>query len=165
MRAEFSVEMRIHVTRALQADAERVAPLFDAYLQFYGAETDPAAARRFLAERIALGESVVLMAHRAGALVSTGDAVVGFAQLYPSFSSVAMKPLFILNDLYVAKSSRARGVGRRLILEAAAYAAGVGATSLVLATQRTNHRARGLYEALGFVRDAEFTHLHKALHV
>ncbi len=74
--------------------------LFDAYRQFYGQEPDLLGARRFLEARLRGGDSVVLLAFDA-----TG-AGVGFVQLYPSFSSVAMKPIWILNDLFVAPEAR-----------------------------------------------------------
>jgi hypothetical protein len=35
---------------------------------------------------------------------------VGFMQLYPSFSSVSMQPIWIVNDLFVVEEARRRGV-------------------------------------------------------
>lgn len=140
------------VRRASSADVDAVAPLFDAYRQFYSQPSDPDAARRFLAERSARDESVVLVA-------SAGESVVGFAQLYRSFSSVSLGPIVILNDLFVAPSWRGGGVGRLLIQETARFAVGDGAIRVEIATQHTNEGARRLYEALGFIADTEFVHL------
>ena len=41
--------------------------------------------------------------------------IIGFAQLYPCFSSAKMQRLWTLNDLYVREECRGRGVARKLI--------------------------------------------------
>ncbi len=147
------------VCRASVADVSRIAPLFDAYRQFYGAASDIAASGRFLAERLARDESVVLLAI-VGA--SPGE-VVGFTQLYPCFSSVSIRAIVILNDLFVVPAQRGRGVAGRLIDAAAAYARSAGAIRIELATWHRNHTALRLYLAKGFIADAEFRHLSFAL--
>ncbi|HEX5436120.1 MAG TPA: GNAT family N-acetyltransferase [Gemmatimonadaceae bacterium] len=154
---------RVVVTPARPADVDRVAPLFDAYRQFYGAAPDLGAARAFLSERLARGESVVLIAaveppHGEGEIVAAG-----FTQLYPSFSSLALAPTVVLNDLFVAPERRGMGVARRLIEAVVAHARSTGAVRIELATQHTNSRALRLYERLGFVRDTEFVHLSVAV--
>jgi len=80
-------------------------------------------------------------------------ALAGFTQLYPSFSSTSMQPLYILNDLYVVPAARRLGVGRALLERARAFAAGAGAATLVLQTAITNLPAQTLYELLGWRRD------------
>ena len=144
--------------------------LFDAYRQFYGATADVAAARTFLAARLARGESVVLLASHARsggvaqAPAGSGAAeAIGFAQLYPSYSSVSLGAVVTLNDLFVEPSYRRAGVARSLVEAAAASAAHVGAIRLELATQFTNTPARRLYASLGFAPDLEFAHLSLAL--
>ncbi|HEV2457792.1 MAG TPA: hypothetical protein VGS80_05455, partial [Ktedonobacterales bacterium] len=89
-----SGEGALEIVRATAAHADVVAPLFDAYRQFYGLPSDVAAARAFLSERLAREESVVFLA-----LLRDGGAAarpVGFTQLYPSFSSLALRPVWIL---------------------------------------------------------------------
>jgi ribosomal-protein-alanine N-acetyltransferase len=136
---------------ATAADASRIAPLFDAYRQFYGLPSDPPLAQRYLAQRLALGESVVLLAEDAG-----GKAL-GFVQMYPTFSSLHAARVFVLYDLYVAPDARRLGVARRLMEAAATYARTAGAVALTLQTARTNDAAQRLYEALGWRRDEDFT--------
>jgi hypothetical protein len=75
--------MPITTRQAVLADLDTLAPLFDAYRQFYGRASDPSGAHAFLRERFRHGESAVFMAFD-----SSGQAV-GFTQLYPSFSSTA----------------------------------------------------------------------------
>ncbi|HET6574089.1 MAG TPA: GNAT family N-acetyltransferase [Fimbriiglobus sp.] len=131
--------------------ADLVAPLFDAYRQFYGQPSDPDGARRFLAERLGRGESVILA-------VVEGGRALGFTQLYPSFSSVSMRPIWILNDLFVAEDSRGRGVGARLLGAARDHALRTGAARLALSTAVTNAKAHALYERDGWRRDTAFLH-------
>lgn len=143
------------------SDVELIAPLFDAYRQFYGAASDLPAARDFLTQRLSCGESIVLMA-----IVESedggSDTVAGFAQLYPSFSSLALRRVMILNDLFVAPEYRRAGVARRLVQESVEYARRAGAVRLELATQHTNEKALALYESEGFAGDTEFVHLSRA---
>ena len=87
----------ISVRQAALSDLDDLATLFDQYRVFQGQPADLAAARAFLRERFDHGESVVFMA-------VDGTPAVGFAQLYPSFSSVALQRVFILNDLFVHAS-------------------------------------------------------------
>jgi GNAT superfamily N-acetyltransferase len=128
-----------------------VAPLFDAYRQFYGRPPDLAGARRFLVERLERGESVILAA------IEDGRAL-GFTQLYPCFSSVSMKPIWILNDLYVADDARRRGVGTRLLQAARDHARSTGAVRLELSTAATNTAAQAAYERDGWERDTAVYH-------
>jgi GNAT superfamily N-acetyltransferase len=128
-----------------------VIPLFDAYRQFYGQMSDLEGARRFLAERLERGESVIF------AVVEEGRAL-GFTQLYPSFSSVSMEPIWILNDLFVAENARRRGVGARLLRAARDHASLTGAVRLALSTAVTNTKAQALYEQDCWRQDTEFFH-------
>ena len=135
------------IHRATDADIARVAPLFDAYRSFYGQAPDPARADAFLRERLARGESALLLAERDGE-------ALGFTQLYPLFSSVRTARLWLLNDLFVADSARRQGVARGLLDAAAAFAREQGAAGLMLETGRDNHPARALYRAAGWNEDA-----------
>lgn len=84
---------------------------------------------------------------------------MGFVQLYPSFSSVRMRPIWVLNDLFVAEPARRLGVGRLLMDAATTHARATGAARLALSTAKTNLAARSLYLSLGYHLDEEFDHL------
>ena len=142
------------IRRAGLDDMDAAAPLFDAYRQFYGQRSDVAAARAFLTERLRRDESVVFLAV---AGEPSGEAV-GFMQLYPSFSSVSLGRLWILNDLFVDPDVRRGGVGRRLLERARDWAVETQAKGLTLSTALTNKAAQSLYEACGWARDDEFQH-------
>jgi GNAT superfamily N-acetyltransferase len=139
------------VRQAGPADVDAVAPLFDAYRQFYQQPPDPALARAFIAERLARSESVIFLAERDGQ-------AVGFVQLYPLFSSTAARPrrLWLLNDLFVSPSARGGGVARALMERARRLGEDTGAAGLELATARTNAPAQRLYESLGWRQDELF---------
>lgn len=139
------------VTQACLADLDALVPLFDGYRQFYGRATDPAGARQFLLDRFNHGESVIFM-------VSCNGVPVGFTQLYPSFSSVSMARVFILNDLYVTEQGRRQGVAKALISAATDFAKTVGAARLSLSTAITNRPAQTLYSAMGWKQDEQFLH-------
>jgi ribosomal protein S18 acetylase RimI-like enzyme len=141
----------IVIRRAGPADLDVLAPLFDAYRQFYGLPADAARARAYLAERLSREESVVLLA-------LAGDSPGGFTQLYPSFSSLACRPMWILSDLFVVPSQRRRGLGRRLMETAHQFARDRHAVAVELDTAHTNTPAQALYEALGYRRDETFRH-------
>lgn len=139
----------LRIARAGPKDLDDLVPLFDGYRQFYGQRSDPAAARAFLSDRIDRDESVIYLAH-------TGREPAGFAQLYPSFSSVSLKTLWILNDLFVRPDVRRGGVGRALLERARKHAIETGAKGLVLSTGVENKLAQTLYESCGWQRDDEF---------
>jgi GNAT superfamily N-acetyltransferase len=145
--------------KIIQAGVEHVglvAPLFDRYRQFYKQESDLPGATTFLMERLATQQSVIFLAIDEAASPAAG---LGFVQLYPSFSSVRMKPIWVLNDLFVAKDARRGGVGRLLMNAALDLARSTGAARLVLATAKDNLAAKSLYFSLGYRLDDQFDHL------
>lgn len=139
----------ITIRQAVLSDLEALVPLFDAYRQFYGRDSDNAAAQAFLLARFNHGESVLFIAHDAGV-------AVGFAQLYPGFSSISLARSFLLNDLFVHERSRGKKVASRLIAAAVEFAKSLGAVRLSLSTATTNKSAQALYQAVGWQRDEQF---------
>lgn len=137
------------VRRASIADLPALGGLFHRYRCFYGRSDGEAAARNFIAERLERGDSVVFVA-------TVDDVAVGFVQLFPSYSSLDMARLWILNDLYVAEAARRHGAGRALLERARRLAIETGATRLELETGVDNFAARRLYEREGWTRDTDF---------
>jgi len=144
------------IRHATLGDLDLLVPLFDAYRQFYRTQSDPEAARQFLRDRIALNESVIFLA------IQNANAI-GFAQLYPLFSSAAMARTFILNDLFVTPEYRHTGIGSALLKAAADHARATGAIRLTLSTELGNATAQALYEKSGWLRDNVFCVYHLAL--
>lgn len=133
------------------ATVKEVVPLFNAYREFYKQPSDLEQAEQFLKERLQKEESIIFLAYL--------DAQpVGFVQLFPIFSSVAMKKAFLLNDLFVAEHARKQGVAMRLIEECYAYCKNEDARYLTLETATDNKQAQKLYEKLGMKIDQEVFH-------
>lgn len=76
-----------------------IALLFDHYRVFYNQLSNLHDAEQFMAERLKNQDSKIFLA-------LDGSTGVGFTQLYPSFSSVSMGQIWILNDLFVLASQR-----------------------------------------------------------
>lgn len=125
-----------------------LAPLFDGYRVFYEQLSDLELAKQFLKDRIRNDESIIYMAYMDGE-------AVGFTQLYPLFSSVSLKPMYLLNDLYVKADYRGQGIGKALIDKAKALCEKEQNKGLALQTAIDNP-AQKLYERLGFIKDQDF---------
>jgi len=137
----------ITVRRAGPADLPEAAALFGGYLDFY---QRPAPAERvlaFLRERHERGEAVLLLARTADGTPA------GFVNVYPTFSSLSMAPVWTHNDLFVAPTARRTGAGRALVRACAAEARAAGAVGVQLQTAPDNHAAQALYRAEGFEPD------------
>ena len=132
----------MEVFEARITDLASATELFDAYRQFYGYPPDPDACRFYLRD---------------------GLRTVGFMQLYPSFSSLSMKPVWILYDLFVAPEARKRGVATLLLSKAQSLAAETGASEVTLATAIDNQAAQRAYERLGWNRDDDFCYYNLVL--
>ncbi|MEV8519932.1 GNAT family N-acetyltransferase [Dyella marensis] len=150
--------MSIIVRQATIHDLDLVAPLFDAYRQFYAQPADLALARRFLEERFRHAESVVLLALNE----ATGEGV-GFTQLYPLFSSVRATRRYLLNDLFVTPEKRRFGVAAALLHAATAHARAMGMAGMSLSTANDNLPAQRLYESMGWQLDSGFREYHLTL--
>ena len=144
------------IFRAGVADIPDAAPLFAAYREFYGEPHDLEASTTFLTTRVQRGESVLVLAR-------DGGRCVGLVQVYPAFSSTALAPIWILNDLYVDASARGSGVVDGLLTTTAELAQEAGCVAIELATQHTNTRAQAVYARHGYVVDEEFRHYEKPL--
>lgn len=139
--------MPISTRLATFDDLDLIAPLLDGYRQFYGQASDMDLARNFLGQRLSKQESIIFLG-----LDDTGHPL-GFTQLFPSFSSVQARRIYILNDLFVAPSGRGRGVGALLLNAAAEFGRSQNAARLALSTEVSNKTAQRLYERKGWKRD------------
>ncbi|HMD32899.1 MAG TPA: GNAT family N-acetyltransferase [Candidatus Acidoferrales bacterium] len=142
----------VRILQAGPGHLSEASDLFDAYRQFYKRPPAPEAVRRYLSARLAKRDSVLFL----GYAPSGSSRPTGFVTLYPSLDSLAMKPLWILYDLYVAPESRRHGLARALMNRATQLAGETGASCLVLETAKDNLQAQALYEQLGYQRDELF---------
>jgi ribosomal protein S18 acetylase RimI-like enzyme len=139
----------MHIIKACVTDYKKVAVLFNEYRVFYKQKSDIKAAERFIYERLHNKESVIFLA------LEEAEAV-GFAQLYPSFTSIGIKRIIILNDLYVTEKTRGSGVGAALLQKVNEYGKQEEIGSIVLQTAKDNARAQHLYEKLGYQKDDHY---------
>jgi ribosomal protein S18 acetylase RimI-like enzyme len=147
----------VTVRQATIGDLNLVAPLLDAYRQFYRKPADLTLAKQFLLERFQHNESILFVA------IGEGGVAWGFTQLFPSFSSGAAARILILNDLFVVPNARRAGIGRLLLRAAADYGKAVGAVRLTLSTEVTNKSAQALYESEGWKLQTDFRDYNLAL--
>ena len=138
------------VVRAGIGDLEILVAMFDAYRMFYERDSDLDGSRAYLTARLERGEAMVFLA------LEDSGAALGFALCYSTFSSVAMKPLVMLNDLFTLPLARGQGVGSALIEACANFARLEGALTLRLRTATNNETAQRVYDRAGFKRDAVY---------
>lgn len=144
------------ITEAVPADVDDLSKLFDAYRQFYHCSADLGSAQSYVKERIAQGPTRFFVSR-------DRVEINGFVHLLPSFDTMAMKPMWVLEDAYVAPRSRCLGIGAALIRFAENIARATGASRLTLSTAHTNHRAQRVYERQGWVLDTKFRYYHRIL--
>lgn len=143
--------MNLEIQQLTEEAVIHIAPLFDSYRMFYEQESNVGAATVFLKERLRNKESIILVA-------KMDDHYVGFTQLYPTFSSVAMKRAYILNDLFVVESYRKNGVAKALMNAAFQFAANQDSRFVTLETGANNMKAQALYEKMGMTTEKDVKH-------
>ncbi|TSB47351.1 GNAT family N-acetyltransferase [Alkalicoccobacillus porphyridii] len=139
------------IYQATTNDIEQVAYLFNLYRQFYHQPSNIDGAVSYIRERLEQKDSTIFIAEMEGSYV-------GFVQLYPTFSSIAMQKALILNDLFVLEEARKMGIGDILLASAKEHALREGVTRLSLSTAIHNHAAQALYNKHGYERDQDFYH-------
>ena len=137
--------------QANQFDLQQLAKLFNQYRIFYKQESDIDGAVNFISERFRLNDSHIIVA------LNDSNAVLGFTQLYPSYSSVSMQRTYILNDLFVSENFRKKGVGEVLLKAAKQFSNDQNSKGLTLETDNNNH-AQHLYERLKWKKDTGVLH-------
>ena len=137
-----------HIRRASLSDLEQLTGLVEQYRGFYNQEAN-SNTQQFLHNRLSMNESIVFVAEE-------GDQLVGFAQCYPTFSTVALAEIWLLNDVFVHPDFRRRHVAEQLMVETEAAAKKAGAARIWLRTAHLNAPAQALYEGRGWVHDDVF---------
>jgi GNAT superfamily N-acetyltransferase len=151
----------LHAPKTEIADAARdgaaIAPLLDAYRMFYGEPSDPAAALEFIEERFAKRDTQFFVTR------AQDGTLLGFAHLLLSLDTLSLRPIGILEDIYVAEAARGQGVGGALLDAAETYAREHGLARLTLSTAHKNRTAQRLYLSKGYVPDQRFRSFNRFL--
>ncbi|WP_167400443.1 GNAT family N-acetyltransferase [Pseudomonas avellanae] len=142
----------MRIIKATLEHLDILCPLFIKYREFYGESTFPDSSRDFLEKRLRRDESVIYLA-----LANDDEGrLLGFCQLYPSYSSLSLKRVWILNDIYVAEDARRQLVADHLMKQAKKMAKETHAVRLRVSTNSNNEVAQKVYESIGFKEDTQF---------
>jgi len=134
---------------AAPSDLESLLPLVRGYREFYEREHDAPREREFMERHLREGTSTVFIAW-------SDERAIGFVQLFRTWSTVHLGPVYVLEDLFVKPDARGAGVATALLERAATFARESSATGMFLETAADNERARLVYERNGWTREGRF---------
>lgn len=138
----------VQVRKANLTDIDQLTDLVEQYRAFYKQEPNPNT-KAYLTKRLENNESIVFVAQE-------NEKLVGFTQCYPTFSTVSLSSIWLLNDLFVAPDHRGKHIADELMDVAERSAKEAGATRIWLRTAHTNIPAQSLYEGRGWLQDEVF---------
>ncbi|MEC4728313.1 GNAT family N-acetyltransferase [Shewanella sp. D64] len=101
----------MYIRIAIIDDLNSLATLFNDYRMCLGKESNQSDCTAFIQARLFENDSVIFLAFKA-------NVPVGFIQLFPSYSSILLRPLWYFDDLYVADEFRGMGIAAALIAKA-----------------------------------------------
>lgn len=140
---------KLIVRQAAIQDLKRIVPIFDSYREYFKQEKNPMEVEHFLFEKFNHLESIIFIAE-------LHSEVIGFAQLYPVFSSLTLQRVWLLNDFFIIESYRNQGVGKQLLAGVKEFASLTKAKGIELSVEHTNEKAWKFWEKQGFTLDKEF---------
>jgi ribosomal protein S18 acetylase RimI-like enzyme len=136
----------LDISPARDEDLDALLPLIAGYQRFYGVkQPDDQRNRAFFSRFLAPSDDGLLLAARA----SESQEVIGFANLYWTFSSVSAEEHAVLNDLFVTEQARGTGAGRKLVDAAAQASRERGMRRMSWETAPDNTTAQRLYDSTG----------------
>ncbi|MGX6444843.1 N-acetyltransferase family protein [Neobacillus sp. K501] len=139
----------VKIRQATIVDVPNLVPIFDEYREYFKQQKNPAEVERFLFEKFEHLESVIFLAE-------IDSEVIGFAQVYPIFSSLTLKRVWLLNDFFIFEAYRNRGVGSELFRKVKEFSILTKAKGIELSVEHVNEKAWQFWERLGFKIDDEF---------
>ena len=139
----------LQIIKCNEGHCDELSILFNDYRIFYGQNSDMESARGFINERLTKNDSAIFAAFEK-------NIMCGFVQLYPSFSSVAMKRTYYLNDLFINVTFRRKGIAKALIEKSIEFAKDNSAARITLCTQMENDAAKNLYIKSGFIKNTAY---------
>lgn len=130
-------------------DLDRLVPLFDSYRQHFKQASDPEAIKQYLQQRIEADEAIIYLAQ-------SQEDLHGFVVLYPSFSSIGLAPIWILNDFYLKSGNQKRLMAKELLDRIGADCKEQGGIRIEVNTRKENHKLHKLYKDYGFEKDYKY---------
>jgi GNAT superfamily N-acetyltransferase len=140
---------KLTIRQAAIQDLSKLVPIFDDYRKYFGQQKVPAAVNQFLFEKFEHLESVIFIAQQQ-------NKVVGFAQLYPVFSSLTLQRVWLLNDFFIAEEFRGSGIGTKLFAKVKEFTLLTKSKGIELSVEHSNKKAWVFWEKQGFKMDEEF---------
>ncbi|MBV7506694.1 GNAT family N-acetyltransferase [Bacillus sp. sid0103] len=140
---------KLIVRQATIEDLPKLVPIFDSYREYFKHPKNPSKVENFLYEKFEHLESVIFIAEQE-------SEVIGFAQLYPIFSSLSLQRVWLLNDFYIAEDCRNRGIGKQLFAKVKEFTLLTKSKGIELSVEHSNERAWHFWEKQGFKIDNEF---------
>ena len=101
----------MHIRLAADTDLQPLSHLFDHYRQSCDHPSDINGCYTFLSQRLSENDSIIFVAFES-------DNILGFIQLYPSFSSLLLQPVWYFEDAYVMPQYRSQGIASQMIARA-----------------------------------------------
>ncbi|MBE2894995.1 GNAT family N-acetyltransferase [Spirabiliibacterium falconis] len=120
-------------------------PLFEHYRSQLGSPANPERARLFLSNRIRFSESIIFLA------VDEQERAIGFAQLYPHWSSSQLSRYWQLSDLFVYSAANQTDAQKQLLHKCREFVKFTQSQRLVLDAMGTQQT---FWESLGFKLDS-----------
>lgn len=132
-------------------DLDKLTPLFDDYRQHFKQSSDQAAVREYLRARLESEQALIYLAQ-------SDDDLHGFVVLYPSFSSIGLAPIWILNDFYLKSGNNKRLMAKQLLDKISEDCRQAGVIRIEVTTRKENHKLHRLYKDYGFEKDYKYDH-------
>jgi GNAT superfamily N-acetyltransferase len=111
------------IRAATTEDLTELSRLYVAYRVFYGEAPEEERAAAFILDRLTQSSGRYFLA-------GNGHDAIGFMHLMPSTNTLAMRSIWLLEDLYVDVSARGQGVATAWLSHAEAFARSTGAERL-----------------------------------
>ncbi|MDD8057839.1 MULTISPECIES: GNAT family N-acetyltransferase [Shewanella] len=109
----------MQIRLASSTDLAPLSQLFDLYRQQLNQPADYSACHAFLSHRLAENDTMIFVCIK-------DDVMVGFTQLYPSFSSLLLSPVWYLEDVYVVPEYQQTDVAELMYQKAEQLAQSTG---------------------------------------
>lgn len=132
-----------------KSDASLLVPVFDAYRQFHDQDSDEAGVRKYLAAHLDAGDFPGVVA------IDDHGKVAGFSLVVPTFSSIQLERVWVLDALYIEPDHRQTGLAVRLMVRLLALAKECGINHMSVVTDKSNTRAQAHYRKMGW-KQSEF---------
>lgn len=130
-------------------DLKQLVPAFDSYRQRYKQPSEPQKIEQFLRQMLEHKSSVIFISYE-------DNELTGFVQLYPSYSSIGLAPIWTLNDFYVFGGTGRKQTAEALLNAAKDLCEETNAIRIEVTTRKENHRLHKIYREYGFEKDFKY---------